>query len=107
MLTRPHLHTPHTLSTIPPMTDAPPPATAVPSATAFDWAVYGNATLAGLSILIPIPFLDSVFEWFFSQQILPTLIGRRGYKPSLPALAEFDRDDNPWYAGCFLWPVSF
>jgi len=83
---------------------------AVPSgphpSTAFDWAVYGNATLAGLSILIPIPFLDSAFEWFFSRQIMPTLIVRRGYKPSLPALSEFERDGDPWYTGCLLWPVS-
>jgi hypothetical protein len=76
-------------------------------ATAFDWAVYGNATLAGLSVLIPIPFLDSAFEWFFSRQILPSLITRRGYQPSLPALVELEKDGRPWYAGCVFWPVSF
>ena len=32
----------------------------------FDWPMYADATFAGLSLLVPIPLLDWVFEQFFA-----------------------------------------
>ena len=37
--------------------------------TAFEWSRYADATLAGLSVLIPIPFMDDAFEGFFRGRI--------------------------------------
>ena len=38
----------------------PPAAREIP--TDFDWIVYADATFAGLSILLPIPFVDTWLE---------------------------------------------
>jgi hypothetical protein len=37
----------------------------------FTWAIYGDATLAGLSALLPIPILDDVIEQRFRRR-MPT-----------------------------------
>jgi hypothetical protein len=73
---------------------------------AFDWAIYADATFAGLSILIPIPFVDSFFEWIFSRRMLRA-IARRAGRPLAPAvLAEIERNDTPWLVGCLLLPIT-
>jgi len=54
---------------------APPP---------FDWAIYADATLAGLSVLIPVPFIDSLFETFFRRR-MPSAIARRRRYPLQPS----------------------
>lgn len=85
------------------MTNAnPPPA---PRAAAFDWALYAEATFAGLSILIPVPFLDSIFEYIFNRRIAAAVARRAGRKLSPGVLAALNRGDG-WLAGCLLWPVS-
>ena len=35
----------------------------------FEWAVYADATCAGLSVLIPLPLVDLVFETIFRRRI--------------------------------------
>ena len=35
----------------------------------FEWAVYADATCAGLSVLIPLPLIDLVFETIFRRRI--------------------------------------
>ena len=46
--------------------------------TAFDWAIYADATFAALAVLIPIPILDWLVEWFFTRRIIPAITKRRG-----------------------------
>jgi hypothetical protein len=46
--------------------------------TAFDWSRYADATLAGLSVLVPIPFLDDAFEAFFRRRIPGAVARSRG-----------------------------
>jgi hypothetical protein len=46
--------------------------------TAFDWSRYADATLAGLSVLVPIPFLDDAFEAFFRKRIPGAVARARG-----------------------------
>lgn len=41
----------------------------------FDWHIYSDATCAGLSVLIPIPLVDLVFELVFRRRI-PAAIAR-------------------------------
>ena len=36
--------------------------------TTFDWLIYADATFAGLSVLIPIPIIDWIFENIFRIQ---------------------------------------
>lgn len=45
---------------------------------AFDWSRYADATLAGLSVLIPIPFVDDAFEAFFRKRIPVAVARSRG-----------------------------
>lgn len=46
--------------------------------TAFEWSRYADATLAGLSVLVPIPFLDDAFESFFRGRIPGAVARARG-----------------------------
>lgn len=46
--------------------------------TNFDPGIYADATLAGLSILIPIPLIDWLFEKFFERRIPQAIARRRG-----------------------------
>lgn len=46
--------------------------------TAFEWSRYADATLAGLSVLVPIPFLDDAFEAFFRRRIPGAVARSRG-----------------------------
>lgn len=41
----------------------------------FDWRIYADATCAGLSVLIPLPLVDIVFETIFRRRI-PGVISR-------------------------------
>ncbi len=49
----------------------------------FDWHVYADATCAGLSVLIPIPLVDLVFEGVFRRRI-PSSIARYRKAPIAP-----------------------
>jgi hypothetical protein len=51
--------------------------------TAFEWSRYADATLAGLSVLIPVPFADDAFEAFFRRRISGAVARARGRE--LPA----------------------
>lgn len=44
-------------------------------ATEFEWAIYADATFAGLSILIPLPLVDLAFEQYFRRR-MPRSIAR-------------------------------
>ena len=48
--------------------------------TAFNWAIYADATFAGLSVLIPIPLVDVAFEQLFRRR-MPGAIARARRRP--------------------------
>ena len=73
--------------------------------TKFDWLIYANATFAGLSILIPIPLLDVLFEHIFRRR-MPGAIGKRNGR-SLPkeTIAELNRLPPSCLQTCLGWPI--
>jgi len=77
--------------------------------TAFDWAIYANATLAGLAVLIPIPILDWMVEWFFRRRILSAISKRRGRQldPEVLRVLKMknDRGCTGCLVGCLMLPV--
>lgn len=52
-------------------------------ATEFEWAIYADATFAGLSILIPLPLIDLAFEQYFRRR-MPRSIARHRNRPLQP-----------------------
>jgi len=50
----------------------------------FDWRIYADATCAGLSVLIPLPLVDLVFETIFRRRI-PGKIAKVGDSEVSPA----------------------
>lgn len=70
----------------------------------FDWGVYADATFAGLSFLIPIPFLDTAFEWVFRQRMPGAIARWRGRELPREAAAELNRDETGCLQACLLLP---
>ena len=64
--------------------------------TTFDPVIYADATLAGLSVLIPIPGIDWLLETFFERRIPFTIAHRRNYKLSPEVIIAF----RPLPKGC-------
>ncbi len=74
--------------------------------TSFDWSMYADATLAGLSVLIPIPLLDTVFEAFFRRR-MPTGIARsRGRVLPASIQAELRLSSGSWLKACLTLPLT-
>ncbi len=77
---------------------------------AFDWAIYADATLAGLSVLIPIPFVDSISEAHFRGRMVNAIARRRQQAIHPRADEVVNRSpDSGWsrLGGCLLWPFRF
>lgn len=55
-----------------------PEPKAIPHHTTFDWRIYAEATCAGLTALLPIPFLDLAFESYFRRRMPATIARIRG-----------------------------
>jgi len=72
--------------------------------TDFHWGVYADATLAGLSTLIPIPLLDMLFEDFFRRRMPVSVARSRGeaLDPQLSTL--LNRSEEGCVEGCLLLP---
>ncbi len=82
------------------MTSSPPPR------TDFDWSLYADATFAGLSVLVPIPFLDSAFEWFFRRR-MPGAIARRRRRALAPVIGyEIVRGEQGCVEACLMLPIT-
>ncbi|HSN55645.1 MAG TPA: hypothetical protein VLT32_13285 [Candidatus Sulfomarinibacteraceae bacterium] len=84
----------------------PEPA-AAPRHTAFDWRIYADATLAGLSALVPLPLVDVAFEAYFRRR-MPGAIGRaRGRGLADGARRRFGRGSGRLVsvAGCLALPL--
>lgn len=71
--------------------------------TDFDWSRYADATLAGLSVLIPIPFVDDAFEAFFRKRIPGAVARSRGRTLSGEVRAVLEEDDGR--GGCATLPA--
>jgi len=78
-------------------------------AATFDWPTYADATLAGLSVLIPIPLLDMAFESYFRRRMPQTIVRQDGHTLT-PAVLRLLQNQpggfsNLW-RGCLLWPFK-
>jgi hypothetical protein len=50
-----------------------PDRDATPHHTTFDWRIYAEATCAGLTALLPLPFVDLAFEAYFRRRMPATI----------------------------------
>jgi hypothetical protein len=82
------------------------PAPPSPAAAQFHWSLYADATLAGLSVLVPIPFLDSAFEWFFKRRVPGAIVRWRGRRLDPAVLAELNREKGGWLETCLMLPIT-
>jgi len=74
--------------------------------TAFDWAVYADATFAGLAVLIPIPVVDFIVEEYFRRRMPRDIATRNGRVFSTALIIQLNRrrTDNQ-LLGCLLLPI--
>jgi hypothetical protein len=80
------------------------PETKVPPR--FDWAIYADATFAGLAALIPLPLVDLYFEWLFRRRMVRAIAYRNGRLLNTPTINEINRDRSGQLQGCLLWPLK-
>lgn len=73
--------------------------------TTFHWAIYADATLAGLSILIPVPFLDDVSEGYFRGRMTRAIAKVNGVELPEPVVEEISRGEG-FLTGCLMLPVK-
>jgi hypothetical protein len=74
----------------------------------FDWRIYSDATCAGLSVLIPLPLVDIVFETVFRRRI-PGAIAKIRLRPIAPDVRRrLGRGvDGPFsLSGCVAVPIA-
>ena len=74
--------------------------------TDFNWGIYADATLAGLSILIPIPLLDMLFEDFFRSRMPGSVARCRGRSLAPEIVTLLNRSDEGCIEGCLLLPFK-
>lgn len=73
--------------------------------TEFEWSRYADATMAGLSVLIPIPFVDDAFETFFRRRIPGAVARSRGRTVSHDVRAVLEEEDASRGWGCATLPL--
>jgi hypothetical protein len=73
--------------------------------TAFEWSRYADATLAGLSVLIPVPFMDDAFEGYFRRRIPGAVARSRGRALPAEVRAALDAEDAAGRSGCATLPL--
>ena len=74
--------------------------------TEFDWIIYADATFAGLSLLLPIPFVDGLLEAYFRRRMPGDIARRRGRALPMQSIRAVNRQRATWWPGCLLWPVQ-
>jgi len=74
----------------------------------FDWRIYSDATCAGLSVLIPLPLVDMVFETIFRRRIPGTVARIRRQTVALGVRRRLGRGaDGPLsLSGCLVLPMA-
>jgi hypothetical protein len=82
---------------------------AQPTKSGFDWRVYSDATLAGLSALIPIPLIDLMFEGVFRRRMPGSIAKTNGRRLDRWDEIRLGRGHGQLVsvAGCLAIPVSF
>jgi hypothetical protein len=78
-----------------------------PGAAPFDWRIYADATSAGLSTLIPLPFVDRIVESIFRRRMPRAICRARDADADHAALSALGRQ-KPWFTsrGCLLFPMA-
>lgn len=71
--------------------------------TSFDWTIYADATFAGLAVLIPLPPLDLIAEWYFRRRMLRTIAKRQGVSLKPEVITVMQR--SGCFTGCITWPI--
>lgn len=74
--------------------------------TRFEWPIYADATLAGLSVLIPVPFVDDAFEAFFRGRMPRRIARTRGRALAEGVEAELAERTGGWWAGSLALPIK-
>jgi hypothetical protein len=57
-----------------------------------------------LSLLLPIPFVDSLLEAYFRRRMPRDIARRRGRALPLQSIRAVNRQRASWWPGCLLWP---
>jgi hypothetical protein len=72
----------------------------------FDWSIYADATCSGLSVLIPLPVVDLIFETIFRRRIPGKIAGARDSEISAETRVQLARPINDALsrAGCLALP---
>ncbi len=74
--------------------------------TTFHWAIYADATAAGLSALIPVPGVDWLFEQFFRRRMPGSIAGRRRQSLAPQIIKTLNRGETNWLKSCLLLPFQ-
>ena len=77
-----------------------------PMGTKFDWRIFADATFAGLSVLIPIPIIDSIFEGFFRRRMPGAIAKARNRNVSDETLKQLGQGEGCSPVGCLVWPFK-
>jgi hypothetical protein len=74
--------------------------------TGFVWPVYANATFAGLSVLIPFPLVDWVFERHFRLRIPGSIVHYRGNSVPPPVIETLNQSSEGCLGSCLTLPFK-
>lgn len=76
--------------------------------TAIDWRIYADATCAGLSVLLPLPLVDIVFETIFRRRIPGSIARARGREVMLETRRQLSLPlSGPLsWSGCLVVPYK-
>lgn len=77
--------------------------------SSFRWSIYADATLAGLSLLLPLPFVDSSTEAFFRRRMVESIA--QIHKQTLTdeairQLATLQQSKSSLWRAISLWPAK-
>lgn len=74
----------------------------------YDWRIYADATCAGLSVLIPLPVVDIVFETIFRRRIPGSISRARGRRvpPDVKTALSRPVDGLVSWEGCLTVPFK-
>jgi hypothetical protein len=72
----------------------------------FSWAVYGDATLAGLSVLLPIPFLDDAVERHFRRRMPAAIAGANQQRLDPTIIDILNRGERGFFASAALYVLK-
>lgn len=77
----------------------------LPPDTSFNWAVYADATFAGLAPLIPVPGVDWVMEEYFRRKTTWAIARYRSFPLDSLVSIELNTRRGNWLSTCLLLPV--